>query len=248
MATLYGVGVGPGDPLLLTLRACQLIANSEVISYLANEQGESQAKYIAREAFSQVTKTQQHIVIPMPMSIDRTLANAAYDEGASKILTALDSGLDVVFLCEGDPLFFGSFSYLLARLAGIHHDISVVPGVSSVHAAAAALQIPLTLQSESFAVISGRHSDQQIKTALLEHDALVIMKAGIARPRILALLAQTQRTDDASYLEYISRDNQMINKDVAQLEKVKGPYFSLFVITPKRKATTIVENTYVENK
>jgi len=248
MATLYGVGVGPGDPLLLTLRACQLIANSEVVSYLSNEQGESQAKHIAREAFAQVTRTQQHIVIPMPMSTDRTLANAAYDEGATTILTALDSGLDVVFLCEGDPLFFGSFSYLLARLEGVRHDISVVPGVSSVHAAAAALQIPLTLQSESFAVISGRHSDQQIKTALVEHDALVIMKAGLARPRILALLAQTQRTDDASYLEYISRDNQMINKDVAQLENIKGPYFSLFVITPKRKATTVVENAFLENK
>jgi len=243
MATLYGVGVGPGDPLLLTLRACQLIANSEVVSYLANEQGVSQAKHIAREAFAQVTKSQQHIVLPMPMSTDRTLANSAYDEGAIKILAALDSGFDVVFLCEGDPLFFGSFSYLLQRLENARHEISVVPGVSSVHAAAAALQIPLTLQSESFAVISGRHSDAQIKTALLEHDALVIMKAGVARPRILALLAQTQRTDDASYLEYISRDNQLINKEVAQLDNVKGPYFSLFVITPKR-----VESTGAEHK
>lgn len=233
MATLYGVGVGPGDPLLLTLKACQLIATAPVVSYLANEQGESQAKHIAREAFAQVTKTQQHIVIPMPMSTDRTLANNAYDKGAASIKAALEGGLDVVFLCEGDPLFFGSFSYLLQRLEG-QHNVQVVPGVSSVHAAAAALQIPLTLQSESFAVISGRHSDAQIKNALLSHDSLVIMKAGIARPRILALLKETGRTEQANYLEYISRDNQLIEKQVEQLENAKGPYFSLFVITKAR--------------
>ncbi|NQZ33499.1 MAG: precorrin-2 C(20)-methyltransferase [Oceanospirillaceae bacterium] len=238
MATLYGVGVGPGDPLLLTLKACQLIANAPVVSYLANEQGQSQAKHIAREAFAQVSEEQQYIVIPMPMSTDRTLANAAYDKGAASIKTALDNGLDVVFLCEGDPLFFGSFSYLLQRLEA-QHTVQVIPGVSSVHAAAAALQIPLTIQSESFAVISGRHSDAQIKNALLTHDSLVIMKAGIARSRILALLNETGRTEQANYLEYISRDNQYINKDVEQLDNIKGPYFSLFVITKKRDLRSV---------
>lgn len=234
MAKLYGVGVGPGDPLLLTLKACQLIANADVVSYLANPQGNSQAKHIAREAFAMVNKEQTHIAIEMPMSTDRTLANEAYDEGANRIAEQLDSGLDVIFLCEGDPLFFGSFSYLLTRLQD-QHDIEVVPGVSSVHAAAAALQLPLTLQRESFAVISGRHSDEQIRTALIEHDSLVIMKAGQARLRILALLAETKRTEQANYLEYISRDNQLILKDVAQLENQPGPYFSLFVITKARR-------------
>ncbi|MEH6444747.1 MAG: precorrin-2 C(20)-methyltransferase [Oceanospirillaceae bacterium] len=233
MATLYGVGVGPGDPLLLTLKACQLIANSPVVSYLANEQGESQARHIAREAFAQVTKEQLHIALPMPMSTERSGANAAYDAGAKEIAAQLAQGHDVVFLCEGDPLFFGSFSYIMQRFQD-QHKIEVVPGVSSVHAAAAALQLPLTLQRESFAVISGRHTDQQIRTALLEHDSLVIMKAGLARQRILALLAETGRTEHANYLEYISRDNQLINTDVSSLQSTQGPYFSLFVITKDR--------------
>ncbi len=234
MAKLYGVGVGPGDPMLLTLKACHLIANAEVVSYLANPEGGSQARHIAREAFAQVKNEQLHIAIEMPMSTDRTLANAAYDQGAEQIAEQLNAGKDVVFLCEGDPLFFGSFSYLLERLQD-KHDIEVVPGVSSVHAAAAALQIPLTLQRESFAVISGRHSDQQIRTALKEHDSLVIMKAGLARMRILALLEETGRTQQANYLEYISRDNQLIERDVTNLEHTQGPYFSLFVITKARR-------------
>ena len=234
MATLYGVGVGPGDPLLITLKACQLIANTNVVSYLANGKGESQAAFIAREAFAQVNHQQLHLPIPMPMSTDRTMANKAYDQGAQAIGEQLQAGEDVVFLCEGDPLFFGSFSYLLERLQGLY-QIQVVPGVSSVHAAAAALQLPLTIQRESFAVISGRHSDQQIRRALVEHDSLVIMKAGLARVRILALLAETGRSEQANYLEYISRDNQLINTDVSALASEAGPYFSLFLVTKARQ-------------
>ena len=92
-------------------------------------------------------------------------------------------------------------------------------------------KIPLTILKQSFAVITGRHSDAKIKAALLEHDAVVIMKAGIERPRLIALLKETQRFDDANYLEYISRDQQKIIRDLNQLDNVAGPYFSLFVIT-----------------
>ncbi|MGB1238212.1 MAG: precorrin-2 C(20)-methyltransferase [Pseudomonadales bacterium] len=230
MATLFGVGVGPGDPQLLTLRACDLIAQADVISYLVSESGSAQARDIAIEGFKRVRKAQQHIPITMPMSLDRAAANCAYDEGAAKIATELDSGKDVVFLCEGDPLFFGSFNYLMQRLSPAHR-VSVVPGVSSVHAAAAALKLPLTMQSESFAAISGRHSDAQILQALRSHDSLVIMKAGVARARILALLEEAGRLDDAQYLEHISRVDQRIERDVRMLDTVRGPYFSLFVVT-----------------
>lgn len=246
--TFYGVGVGPGDPELLTLKALRLIQRAPVVSYLSsavsNSDGEhkghsSQARSIAREAFILQTPEQAaaqiEISICMPMSLDRTLANQAYDEGALQIREQLKQGKDVVFLCEGDPLFFGSFAYLLERLES-EFTCQVVPGISSVNAAAAALQHPLTLLKESFAVVSGRHTDQQIKQALLDHDSVVIMKAGVARSRILALLEHTQRTEDAQYLEYIGRDNQKVISDVRQLANEKGPYFSLFVITRQAEA------------
>ncbi len=126
-------------------------------------------------------------------------------------------------------MFFGSFSYLLQRLSE-DFACQVVPGISSVNASASALQQPLTLLQESFVVVSGRHTDKQIESALNQHDSVVIMKAGRARPRILALLRKTGRWRDGNYLEYIGRDNQRLIKDLNQLEDQAGPYFSLFVV------------------
>jgi precorrin-2/cobalt-factor-2 C20-methyltransferase len=230
----YGVGVGPGDPLLLTLKAHLLIQCADVICYLANEKGGSQARTIASDSINSRSQALEEVAIPMPMSTDRSAANAAYDTGAKKISAHLNNGKSVVFLCEGDPLFFGSFSYLLERLSAAHECL-VVPGISSVNASASALKQPLTLLEESFAVMSGRHSDAQLEKALQSNDSLVIMKAGRARPRILAMLAKTNRTKDANYLAYIGRDNEQIITDVETLENAPGPYFSLFVVLKQER-------------
>ena len=225
----YGVGVGPGDPLLITLKAHHLIQSADVICYLANESGSSQARDIAQYSIEDRSESSIEIAIPMPMSTDRTAANAAYDLGAKQISEQISQGKSVVFLCEGDPLFFGSFSYLLERLSD-DHNCFVVPGISSVNAAASALQQPLTLLQESFVVMSGRHTDAQLEQALNTHDSVVIMKAGRARPRILAMLDKTGRTQDANYLAYIGREDQEILTDVSKLANEAGPYFSLFVV------------------
>jgi len=229
---LYGVGVGPGDPELVTLKAARLIAQADVVSFICNEQGNSQSKNIVESLLEERNIAPILLPISMPMSTDRTLANRAYDQAAMQISKYLAHHKKVVFLCEGDPLFFGSFSYLLERL-GERFLCEVVPGISSVHAASAALQSPLTLLQESFAVISGRHSDQQIRQTLKEHDSVVIMKAGQSRPRIIQLLRETKRIHQAKYLEYIGRKNQSIVEDVSQLEAIHGPYFSIFVITAR---------------
>ena len=113
----YGVGVGPGDPLLITLKAHHLIQSADVICYLANETGSSQARDIAQHSIGSRNESSIEIAIPMPMSTDRTAANTAYDLGAKQISEHINQGKSVVFLCEGDPLFFGSFSYLLERLS-----------------------------------------------------------------------------------------------------------------------------------
>ena len=230
--TFIGVGVGPGDPELLTLKAYRAIQNADVICYLENESGQSQALDIAIEALKTPIKKQQHLGVRFAMSRERVAANLAYDKVIIQIQEQLGLGNTVAFLCEGDPLFFGSFTYLLERLES-QYTSQVIPGIPAFVAATAELQLPLTVLKQSFAVITGRHSDEKIKAALLAHDAVVIMKAGIERPRLLTLLKETNRFDDANYLEYISRDNQKVVSDLNLLANEAGPYFSLFLITRK---------------
>lgn len=233
-AQFIGLGVGPGDPELITLKAHRLMQNADVVSYLANEKGSSQARDIAQHSLAGSKAGQIEIPVPMPMKNDRTGANRAYDLAAEKIRTVVSEGKIVVFLCEGDPLFFGSFSYLLDRLQD-EMTCAIVPGISSVHAASSALKLPLSMLKESVAIINGRHSDEKIRQTLQQHDSIIIMKAGPYRPKILAALADTGRSEEARYLEYIGRDEQIIVDDVSQLGDDKGPYFSLFVVLKKER-------------
>ncbi len=224
-----GVGVGPGDPELITLKAFRYIQNAEVISYIANEEGESQAKRIATEALNSITAGYEEIPLLMPMCDDRSVANKIYDRAAKDIRAAVLRNKRVVFLCEGDPLFFGSFAYLLERLQ-VDIDCEVVPGISSVHAASSALKVPLTILKESFSVVSGRHSEETLIRILRMHDSVVIMKAGRSRQRILNALTASNRSPEAYYLEYIGRDGEYIQRDISLLQGEAGPYFSLFVV------------------
>ncbi|MAR90371.1 MAG: precorrin-2 C(20)-methyltransferase [Pseudomonadales bacterium] len=224
-----GVGVGPGDPELITLKAARYIQNADVISYIASGNGRSQAKVIAGAVLKDAVANQREIPVVMPMCEDRSIANKVYDEAAEQIQQALNEDKTVVFLCEGDPLFFGSFSYLLERIQE-NNPCQVVPGISSVNAAASALQLPLTILKESFVVVSGRHTEEKLCEALLQHDSVVIMKAGRSRQKIVNALKQSNRLADANYLEYIGRENEVIYQDVDQLPDESGPYFSLFVV------------------
>jgi len=237
VGTFIGVGVGPGDPELITLKALRAIRKAKVISYIANDKGESQAKYIAREALDEVDEGQQEIPVCMSMCNDRNIANGVYDKAAAEIREQLEQGHDVVFICEGDPLFFGSFTYLLERLED-DCPCQVIPGISSINSASAALRHPLTMLKESLVVVSGRHSDEQLREALLKHDSVVIMKAGRARPRILALLKETNRWAEARYLENIGRRDEIIFEDMDVLDDEVGPYFSLFIVTRTERDRT----------
>ena len=228
-ASFYGVGVGPGDPELITLKAHRLIQSADVVAYLINGKGRSQARDIAALTLQGSRAEQRELPIKAIMNRDRTAINRVYDQAADEISELLAKQQTVVFLCEGDPLFFGSFAYMMVRISG-QFGCEVVPGICSINAASAALKRPLTMLQENLAVISGRSSDQDIIDALNTLDNVVIMKAGQERPRLLTLLEQAGRLSEACYLEYISRDEQEIVRDVSGLSNHPGPYFSLFVV------------------
>ena len=232
--TFYGVGVGPGDPELLTLKAQRLIRRCSLVTYLQSEYGNSMAREIAAPTLvARDNPHQQEHAIIVPMGDQREVANRVYDEAASLIAENLDHGKEVVFLCQGDPFFFGSFAYLHDRLNG-RYAIEIVPGISSINASAALTGRPLALLTEDLAVTSGRRDDKDILNTLVQFDNIAIMKPGRRRDRILALIHQAGRTADACYVEYAGQKNQRIVRDITRMEPGAGPYFSVFLITRQR--------------
>ncbi|GHA56242.1 precorrin-2 C(20)-methyltransferase [Amylibacter ulvae] len=222
---LYGVGLGPGDPELMTLKAYRLIQNADVIAYPTLEGGESFARAIAAAALPDGV---EEIAIHVPMSVKREPAQAAYDTGAAQIAVALDVGKSVVVLCEGDPFFYGSFMYLFSRLSD-RYETEVVAGVTSVTACAAAMQKPLTARNEVLTIIPGPISADDLHARVRGAEAVAIMKVGRHLPKIKKVLADLNLTQHAVYVE---RATLPVEKVLPLADAPEpAPYFSMILVT-----------------
>jgi len=221
---LYGVGVGPGDPELLTLKAHRLISNAKNIAYPAPDEGESFARSIVEQY---VPKSANEICFRIPMAVARFPAQEVYDQAAKDISAKLMANEDVVVLCEGDPFFYGSFMYLYERLAG-EFECEIVPGVNSLSACAAALERPLTARNDVLSVLPGPLDDDELRSRIEAADAIAIMKVGRHLPRIRSLLDDMGLLHAAGYCERASLANQQIHalKDAPET----APYFSMILI------------------
>lgn len=222
---LYGVGVGPGDPDLLTLKAARLIACANVVAYPAPDSGVSFARSIVAEHISV-----DAVEIPMivPMRTDRFPAQTVYDSEAEVIASHLEAGRDVVVLCEGDPFFYGSFMYLYARLAD-RFEIEIVPGVSSLTTVASRLRQPLAARNDVLTVIPGPLSDDAIKARLAMGGSFAIIKVGRHFSRIRTLLTEAGLADRAGYVERASLENERIFP-LNEVSEDCAPYFSMILI------------------
>ncbi len=222
--TLYGVGLGPGDPGLITLKAARLIGGAAVIAYPALEDGDSLARAIAADLISDGVR---EIALHIPFVVDREPAQVAYDRGADEIAAALQMGDDVVMLCEGDPLFYGSFMYVHARLSG-RFDVQVVPGVTSVTACAALAGLPLAARNEVLTVLPGTLPDDALRSRLEAAQSAAIMKVGRHLGRIKAVIEALGLMERAVYVERASLPNQRV---MPLGEATDAPYFSMILLT-----------------
>ncbi len=222
---LYGVGLGPGDPELMTLKAHRLIGAADVIAYPALVGGESFARTIALGA---MTEDVEEIMIPVPMTVERGPAQMAYDTGAAAIAQRLETGKNVVVLCEGDPFFYGSFMYLFSRLSE-RFETEVVPGVTSITACAAALGQPLTARNEVLTIIPGPMNEALMQERIKAADAVAIMKVGRHLPKIRRVLEALNLSQNAGYIERATLENQIV-APLADAPET-APYFSMILIT-----------------
>jgi len=222
---LYGVGLGPGDPELMTLKAARLIGNAGVVAYPALEGAASLARSIAAGL---IPVDAEEIVIEVPMVDARAPAQAAYDRGAAQIAAHLEHGRDVVYLCEGDPFFYGSFMYLFARLSE-RFSVQVVPGVSSMNAVAARAGQPIVARNEVLSVLPGPLADDALRERIGAADSVVLIKVGRHLPRLRQLLAGLGLAERAIYVERVGLEGETC-LPLAEAPEV-APYFSMILVT-----------------
>ncbi|MEM7043128.1 MAG: precorrin-2 C(20)-methyltransferase [Pseudomonadota bacterium] len=227
---LIGVGVGPGDPELITVKAVKAMRSAPVVAYVSANGRPSMARHIAAEHLAGPAK---EIKITLPMHPSPEIAQSAYDEGASRISAELEQGKNTVVLCEGDPLFYGSFCYLLARLEA-QYPVEIIPGISSVMAAAAAAQKPLALHAEGFSVLPATMPGELLEKRLAAADAAVIIKLGRHLEKVKSVLENLQFIDRAIYLERLGTADEKIIP-LNDLTHADIPYFSLILVTRRRR-------------
>jgi precorrin-2/cobalt-factor-2 C20-methyltransferase len=221
---LYGVGLGPGDPDLMTLRAHRLISNAAVVAYPALAGGDSFARAIAANV---IPAGAREIVMDVPMTVERGPAQAAYDQGAAEIAEALAGGQDVICLCEGDPFFYGSFMYLFARLSE-RFEVEVVPGVTSITTCAARAGVPLVARNERLTVLPGPLPEAELRARIEGAESVAIMKVGRHLDKIRAVIADLGLTDKAKYIERASLPEEVVCPLSEAPEK--APYFSMILL------------------
>ena len=232
--TLYGLGVGPGDPDLITLKAIKVLKNAPVVAYPAPEIGESLARAIAAPHIPVGCK---EITIRTPMISGDFPSNNVYDHYAVIIADVLDGGNDVALLCEGDPFLYGSFMYLFARLSK-NYQTEVVPGVSSLGACAAVAGVPLVSRNQVLAILPGPLEERELERRIKGSEAVSIMKVGRHLPKIVRILDRLGLLNDAQYIERAT----MVDQRVLPLRKVKHeyvPYFSMILVRRGEEGTGV---------
>jgi precorrin-2/cobalt-factor-2 C20-methyltransferase len=230
---LNGLGVGPGDPELITLRALRLLRQSPVVAYFAAAGRSSNARQVVR---AHLAAGQEDLPLVYPVTTERlgpevsyeALLSAFYDRSAERIAAHLDRGRDVAVLCEGDPFLYGSFMYLHGRLAGRYRTL-VVPGVPSIVAGPAALGMPLAARDETLSVVSAVLPEADLEARIRAADSVVVLKVGRHLAKVRRVLDRLGLLERARYVERATTDAERL-LPLADVDPATAPYFSMVVI------------------
>jgi len=234
---LFGLGVGPGDPELITLKALRRLREAQVVAYPAakGRKGNALAIVEAHLDPSQILLPMIYPVttekMPPPFNYE-TAMRAFYDESAEEVAAHLDAGRDVAAICEGDPFFYGSFMYLHDRLAH-RYETEVVPGVCSMLACASVLGAPLVYRNQTLTVLSGVLPEEELKRRLGDTEAAAIMKLGTNFTKARKVVSDLGLLDRALYVERATMETQRI-EPLAAVDPDTVPYFAMILVPGPR--------------
>jgi precorrin-2 C20-methyltransferase/precorrin-3B C17-methyltransferase len=241
--TLWGIGLGPGDPELVTVKAAKVIAESDVVAYHSARHGRSIARGIA-QPYLRPGQVEEHLVYPVTTETTDHPGGYAgamedfYRESADRIAAHLDAGRNVALLAEGDPLFYSSYMHMHTRLTD-RFDAVIIPGVTSVSAASAATGTPLVQGDEVLTILPGTLPVDELKRRLADTDAAVVLKLGRSYPAVREALSSAGRLDETFYVERASTPKERV-LPAGEVDDARVPYFSLAMLpgAPRPRAST----------
>jgi precorrin-2/cobalt-factor-2 C20-methyltransferase len=232
--TLYGVGLGPGDPDLVTMKAHRLVTSCPVIAYFRKRGKPGHARTIVTEMLPKTGI----IEVPLEYPVTTEVAfehsgyvepiRAFYAESAVLLRSHLDAGRDVALLCEGDPFFYGSFLHMYDRLRA-DYPVTVVPGITGMSGCWTAACTPITYGDDILTILPGTLSAEKLVERLAVTDAAVIMKVGRNLEKIREALRETGRLAEAIYVERGTQAEQRV-VPLAELAAAPAPYFSIILL------------------
>ncbi|MEU9686647.1 precorrin-2 C(20)-methyltransferase [Amycolatopsis japonica] len=248
LGKLWGVGLGPGDPELMTVKAARLIGEADVLAYHSARHGRSIARSVA-EPYLRDGQIEEKLVYPVttettdhPGGYEGAIADF-YELSAKRLAEHLDAGRDVVVLCEGDPFFYGSYMYMHERLAD-RYEATVVPGVTSVSAASSVLGRPLVQRDEVLTILPGTLPAPELARRLADTQAAAVLKLGRTFGNVREALAEAGKLDDAFYVERATWQAQRV-EPFADVDPESVPYFSLALLPSPAYASRLADEPEV---
>jgi len=231
LGALYGVSLGPGDPQLLTRRAWHLLQDAACWTYpVRNKKSDSYALSIALAAGLELPA--QHHALVFPMTHDVEILQGYWLRAAEIVLSILQQGIDVMFLVEGDASTYSTFGHLAKTLRGLACDcrIETIPGVSSYHAAAARLELPLADVDDTVAIVPAGYGIDTLEKLLPQVDSLVLLKVKPLLDDIIVWLEKRALVKHAAFVEKAGSDEERVFRDLSELKNQKVNYLSLIIV------------------
>ena len=233
LGTLHCVGMGPGDPELLTLKAARLLATAGVIAFFAKRGRPGHARSIAG---AHVNPAAEELRFEYPFTTEVHVddpcyepgMNAFYEAAAGALAARLAAGSDVALLCEGDPFFYGSAMYLFDRLAAAH-PTAVIPGITAMSGCWAQAHLPMTHGDDVLTVLPGTLPEDELVRHMAGADALAVLKTGRNLPRVRRALERAGRLDQAWLVERGTMPGQRVAR-LAEIEAADCPYFAMVLV------------------
>lgn len=228
---LYGVGVGPGDPELLTIKAVRILRQAPVIVVPRKT---SRDRSYAYSIVAHLVDASKQEVLPLVFPMKKDLGQLRYywNDASNAIYQRLAEGKDCAFLTEGDPLLFGTFIYVYEMLKNLHPDIRVqiVPGISSVNAAAARAEVPLASADERLAILPATYEGEKLREALRDFDTVVLLKVHSVFDQVLDILEELGLAEHAVYVKKCTTPGEEVSRDIGALRGQRLDYLSLLIV------------------